>query len=222
MVRDEPPTEEILKMRSQGLSNDQIMERLEREGHSPRKILEAFNQADIKKEVEGEDYQGMQESILEQEPEVPVPAPTPGMRREGEVPRLQVPRPPRIQESPLMAAMPSVQMPTNVEESIHEIVESVIDERWQQLVADFGDITLWKSRMEDELVAVKQEVLRLGQRFANVEKSLLGKVSEYDEHVLNVTTEMKALEKVFEKIVQPLTSNIKELNKITRDLKAKK
>ena len=76
--------------------------------------------------------------------------------------------------------------------------------------------------MEDELVAVKQEVLRLGQRFANVEKSLLGKVSEYDEHVLNVTTEMKALEKVFEKIVQPLTSNIKELNKITRDLKAKK
>jgi len=52
--------------------------------------------------------------------------------------------------------------------------------------------------------------------------SLLGKVTEYDDHVMNVTTEMKALEKVFEKIVQPLTTNIKELNKITKELKSKK
>lgn len=175
----------------------------------------------------------MQKSILEKEVEiqdVPVPTPTPGMGgAEGEVARLQVPKP---NEAPGAAApigqgihdipIQPPQMPSNVEESIHEIVESVIDERWRQLESDFGDVALWKTRANDEITAIKQEVIRLAQRFANLENSLLGKVTEYDDHVMNVTTEMKALEKVFEKIVQPLTTNIKELNKITKELKSKK
>ena len=49
-----------------------------------------------------------------------------------------------------------------------------------------------------------------------------GKVREYSDDMRSIHTEMKALEKVFEKILEPLTDNIKELSKITEDLKLRR
>ena len=53
----------------------------------------------------------------------------------------------------------------------------------------------------------------------NLQNSVLGKVKDYDQGMKDVQSEMKALEKVFEKILEPLVANIKELDKITKDLK---
>ena len=64
--------------------------------------------------------------------------------------------------------------------------------------------------------------MRTRNHFANLQKAVLGKVTEYNENILNINTEMKSLEKVFEKILTPLTHNIKELSKITNKLKTKK
>ena len=47
-------------------------------------------------------------------------------------------------------------------------------------------------------------------------------MNEYNDSVISVTTEMKALEKVLERIINPLTTNIKDLSKITNDLKGHK
>jgi len=49
----------------------------------------------------------------------------------------------------------------------------------------------------------------------------IGKSKEYGETMINIHSEMKALEKVFEKILEPLTDNIKELQRLTQDLKKK-
>src|SRR3989338_7714475 len=48
------------------------------------------------------------------------------------------------------------------------------------------------------------------------------KINEYNESVVSVSTEMKALEKVLERIINPLTTNIKELSRITEELKGKR
>ena len=116
---------------------------------------------------------------------------------------------------------PSFQPDRFTMDQIQAMVESIIDERWQEVVANVGDITIWKSRINDDVTAVKQEILRTQKRIDELQKVVLGKVEEYGQGVRDVGSDMRALEKVFEKIVNPLTQSVKELSKITKDMKKK-
>ena len=104
-------------------------------------------------------------------------------------------------------------------EQIQEIAESIIEEKWQEFMSQMGDFDIWRDRVNREIGSVKQELIRTQDRFNNLQKAVLGKVSDYNENILDIGTEMKALEKVFEKILDPLTTNIKELERITNKLK---
>ena len=55
----------------------------------------------------------------------------------------------------------------------------------------------------------------------DLQNSVVEKVSDYNRSVEDVGSEIKALEKVFKNILDPFTTNIKELNKITKELKGK-
>lgn len=102
---------------------------------------------------------------------------------------------------------------------VHEIAEAIINEKWQELLSSVGNIAVWKEKVDTNILSIKQEIVRINERFDNLQNAVLGKVKEYDVDMKNVHTEMKALEKVFEKIIEPLTSNVKELGKITKELR---
>lgn len=150
--------------------------------------------------------------------EMPIPVPSPG----GEVP-IEQPKP-ALQQPSSQVFQQAPEMPTGSMdiESMQEIIESVIDERWQEVVASIGDISLWRSKIEDDISAIKQEVLRIDDRFAKLQASMIGRVDEYQKSISKVSNEMVALEQVFGKIMEPLTSNIKELQRITKTMQEKK
>lgn len=116
----------------------------------------------------------------------------------------------------------SLPQPQISSDYIQQIAEEVVEEKWDDLMSKVGDIRLWKDKIDNDITSIKQEIVRTQNHFENLQKAVLGKVGEYNENILNINTEMKALEKVFEKIIQPLTENIKELNRITNKLKTKK
>ena len=116
----------------------------------------------------------------------------------------------------------SFQQPQISTDYIQQLAEEIVDEKWDDLMNKVGDIRLWKDKIEMDITSIKQEIMRTQNHFANLQKAVLGKVSEYNENILNINTEMKSLEKVFEKILQPMTQNIKELDRITSKLKTKK
>ncbi len=107
---------------------------------------------------------------------------------------------------------------SNIDE-IEELIESVVDEKWRSIMENVGDIGLWKDKVRTEVLSIKQELLRLENRLENLQKAILGKVRSYDEHMVEVGSQIKALEKVFSRIVEPLTTNIKELDRLTKQLK---
>ena len=107
---------------------------------------------------------------------------------------------------------------SNIDE-IEELIESVVDEKWRDFIGDFGNIGIWKEKVRQEVGSIKQELIRLENRFENLQKAILNKVRSYDENIIEVGSNIKALEKVFSKILDPLTSNIKDLDKITKELK---
>ena len=102
---------------------------------------------------------------------------------------------------------------------IEEIAESIVGEKWDELIRGVGDLKLWKEKIDTDLSGVKQEIVRVQNRFENLQKAILGKVSEYGEGIQDLGAEIKALEKVLGNIIAPLTKNIKDLEKVTNKLK---
>ena len=73
--------------------------------------------------------------------------------------------------------------------------------------------------MRTDILSIKQELVRLDNKVESLQKIILGKVRDYDEHITEVGTEIKALEKVLQNVITPLSTNVKELSKITERLK---
>jgi len=109
--------------------------------------------------------------------------------------------------------------PQMANDQMQEMIEEVIEEKWGNMVEKFGDLGLWKERTNRDIISLKQELVRTQDKFNQLQRAVLGKVSEYNDNISNLGSEMKALERVFEKIVEPLTTNIKELQRITERLK---
>lgn len=150
--------------------------------------------------------------------------------QEAPEPSMQAPSPsyespePSSYEVPNYSApsfTPSLQQSQLSTDYVQKIAEEIVEEKWDDLMSKIGDIRLWKDKVEGDITSIKQEILRTQNHFDNLQKAVLGKVSEYNENILNINTEMKALEKVFERILQPMTENIKELARITNNLKTK-
>jgi len=107
-------------------------------------------------------------------------------------------------------------------DQMQEVIEAVVEEKWEDLISRVGDLNLWKGAVNNDLESVKQEILRMQERMNNLQNVIIGKVTDYSKNINDIGTEMKALEQVFQRILQPLTTNIKELNRVTEELKSHK
>jgi hypothetical protein len=178
------PVDKINNLRSQGLSDNQIIQTLQRDGFTSDQVFEAMTQS--------------------------------GMQAAGPLPPDQV--------TQGMAPMgPPMQMPNMANDSSHteELVESIINEKWGELVKTINKINEWKEHTDTTLKKMQQQLVDVKGEFTNLHKALIGKISDYDQNILSVGTEIKALEKVFQKVLPTFTSNVSELDRITKKLKKK-
>ncbi len=127
---------------------------------------------------------------------------------------------PQSQPTMIGTSAPELMGRTEIERT-QQLAESIIKEKWNDFNEKVGNFELWKEKVDTNIISLKQELIRTQQRFENLEKAVLNKVSDYNKTMESVNTEMKALEKVFEKIIDPLTSSIKELKKVSEELKKK-
>ena len=209
------PLNEVLSMQKANMSHDQIVDELHQKGYTFQQIMDAINQAELKTNPSETGYQDASLQLMDTNQGLPnqefpdIVTPTPGMSYE------QTQFQPQFQ--------PQLQQPQrNIEEQIEEIAEAIVDEKWEDLTKDVGNINVWKEGLQTEVESVKQEVLRLEGRLEKLQQAILRKVDDYNRTLSEVNTEMQALGKVFEKIIQPLTTNIKDLSRITAELKKKK
>ena len=99
-------------------------------------------------------------------------------------------------------------------ERIEEMAEAIIDEKWEELVKSINKVIEWKEKMEGRITQVEQELKDTKTSFDQLHNSIIGKINEYDKNIVNVGTEVKAMGKVFEKVMPTFTENISELKRI--------
>jgi hypothetical protein len=196
---DGSPINDIMQMRAQGLSNNQIIQTLQRSGYSNTQIFDAMNQADTKMAVEG--MQPVGNNFSTEVFSQPEPA-----QFQGQSPVQQV-----FSEGPQLTAMDDSKM--------EELVETIIEEKWQELLRDVNKIIDWKNKVESRLSEVEIKLDNLRDNFSDLQKAIIGKVNDYDKHIIEVGSEIKAMEKVFSKVLPVFTENVNELSNIASRLK---
>ena len=172
------PTDRVFQMKQQGASNDQIIQNLKSEGYNSSSIYDAISQAEIKGAVG------------------PGAGAIPGMGQEDQASNDQ------YQEQPMPPAdepyMPSQQQDFNQQpndfqrpfqqrvqqqtdsgmglERIEEIVESIIDEKWEELMKSVDKIIAWKEATEAKMTRLEQQMNDLKDNFEQLHSGILAKV----------------------------------------------
>lgn len=170
---------------------------------------------------------------MQQMPALPPPAPKP------EIP---IPKPSAVPPSPMPPAAakpaPAEEMaypyayPTYEEqaapqpqietEAIEEIAEEIVNEKWREIKSKISDVVEWKAYAEKRLDSVDERIKRLESSIDRLQAALLTKVNEYGRSIKDLGAEMNSLEGALGKILSPLVENVKELGKITEEIKAEK
>jgi hypothetical protein len=113
----------------------------------------------------------------------------------------------------------STQLDPGSLERIEEIAEAIIDEKWNEIVKSINKIIEWKERTDSTITRLEQQIIDMKQDNDNLTKGVLGKIGEYDSNLVNIGSEIKAMEKVFQKVLPTLTENVHALDKITKKIK---
>lgn len=185
----------VLRLRSQGLSNDEIARRLLYEGHSNSEVFDAVSVADA---------QPVSEQGSEERMEYP---------QENQFYPQSMQMQPSFNERPMQNSID-----TN---KIEEIAESIIEDKWNELVEHVNRIIEWKSSMELKLASMEEQIKSLKSDFDSLHKGILGKITDTDTVMREVSTDIKALEQVFKKILPGFVENVNELSRITQSFKKK-
>jgi hypothetical protein len=77
----------------------------------------------------------------------------------------------------------------------------------------------WKEKTETRITQMESAVKSMKDDFDKMHVAVLERVGEYDKHIGDVGTEVKALEKVFQKVLPGFIENVSELSRITEELK---
>lgn len=118
-----------------------------------------------------------------------------------------------MQQPPIPPQNNQSNIPSN-----EELIEAIIEEKWNELVKDLSAVLEWKSATENTIASMQTQFKDLQNSFDKLHSGVLGKVGEYDKHIMDVAAEIKAMENVFEKVLPAFTENVSKLDRITEDI----
>jgi len=215
-MADQLPIDQVVQLRQQGYSNNQIVQQLQRQGYSAQQIYDAMSQADVSKFTGAPVSQETPSGEAPSQPEQSQQAPPPPPQAPEQYPQDY------SQQYPAQYPQQYAQYPSDIDERISETAEAIINEKWDELITEVKKVTDWKEKTESQIKKLSDDIQHLKDQFSELHKGVLGRISEYDENIRNVGSELKAVEKVFKDVVPTLTENVNELSRLTKNIKKKK
>ncbi|MCL6500586.1 MAG: hypothetical protein K6T16_00945 [Candidatus Pacearchaeota archaeon] len=106
-------------------------------------------------------------------------------------------------------------------EGMEELAEEIISEKWREFVEQVGDIGEFKRYIEARMNSVEERIKRMEMAFDKLQAAMMERVESYGRGIRSLGTEVQALEGAFSKIVEPLTSSVKELRELSEEMKTK-
>ncbi len=208
--------EKVMQLQQQGMQEQEVINQLRQEGISPKEIDEAIAQSKIKAAVSQPNMQeGMEGSIIDQQPEQPLPeyAPSPVQQQEGNFAGYTE-TPQAYTGGEYYAASAGAST-----ETISEIAEQVVNESFNKFTKRTGDLVKFRNEVKEELADLNGRLKRIEDSIESLQRDVLRKVGEFGESNALVHRDLENLHGTVSKLVNPLVDNYKELKKLTEGKK---
>jgi hypothetical protein len=193
---------QVQQLRGEGLTDSLIMEELSKQGFRAEEIHAAISGVDT----------GMPKVAPQTSSQTGSFGAPPGQLGTSPV---------DVGSSPMASPMSGQSMneDTNIYERIEAITESMIDEKWDELISEVKKIVEWKEKIEERQLKIIGDLEKLKEDFKTLHHGVLGKLGDYDNRMRDVDTELKAVGKVFKDVIPMFVENVKELSGITDKIK---
>ena len=209
--------DQITKMKSQGISESEIIDNLSQQGISPREINDALKQSQIKNAVSnfgGMDEEGMQPSMM---PEQEVPAPeeqyspqqtyTPQQTYSPRVQEEYQPQQEQQYYSPSENYAPSAGMDTD---TIIEISDQIFSEKIKKFQKQIDSSTEMNVLLQTKMENVSERLKRMETIIDKLQIAILEKVGSYGQNLESVKKEMSMMQDSFSKMISSPKENKKQ------------
>lgn len=228
--------EKVMQLKQQGATEPQIIDFLRQEGVSPREIDEALSQSKIKSMINAgqeeisqpeEPYEMLQPSEIQPQniPLQPNMTPMNYPQQENyQQPMNQIPfrgQPSEVYEQAPEQYAPqeyyeeyTPQQTSNIE-TINDIAEQIVEEKNIELKKQISAFTEFKDSLSLEVEKINERITRMENVFNELQIAILKKIGGYGESLQNIEKEMHMTQNSFSKVLNPLTDNIREMQKIT-------
>ena len=104
---------------------------------------------------------------------------------------------------------------------IEEIAEAVVSEKWEKVSKELDDMKRGHDDLSSTVNGMQERMSNLEKKMDMVIQQVLGKVEEYGRGISDVSTELKAMQKVFGTMMPTMTDNIKDLQELVDKAKTK-
>lgn len=94
-----------------------------------------------------------------------------------------------------------------------------VEDKVRSFSRQINDLESWKEKATSKIDKLEQSVEDLKRQVTSLNKAIIGKVEDYEKNLLDVGTELKAMQKVFKDSLPELTSSIAELSRISKERK---
>lgn len=231
----------IMQMQTQGLSEDQIIKTLRNEGVSPSSINDALNHARIKGAVYDSEAENNQEpqqkfgtpSIMQSSQEmqqVSTPENMASPENQESYNPQQTPSPQNFYAEPSQEQSPEYyqQTPQSYSgqeyysqgtgtidtESISEIAEQVVQEKFSEFTKKTGDIVSFKNAIEEKVSDIDYRLKRIEDNISKLQNAIIGRIGEFGESNSLIHQDLDNLHGTMSKLMNPLVDNLNELKKL--------
>ena len=94
-----------------------------------------------------------------------------------------------------------------------------LEEKTKNFKKELSEITRFKKETEDKLRNTEKRLEKIENNFDELQLAIIKKIGTYGEDIKNISNEMRATQNSFSKIIDPLTDNIDNKDKINNTKK---
>ncbi|MDD5193901.1 MAG: hypothetical protein PHF67_04940 [Candidatus Nanoarchaeia archaeon] len=216
--------EQVMQLKEQGYSEQDIINYLKEEGISPKEIYDSLAQSNIKSELSREaaynqgvfpatpgnkvgdgDYSAGSQTMSQQgyslQPSM--------MTQESKAQQIPAEYPEQYANYPQAQQeyqnYPEYQ--TSDVETITGIAEQLIEEKNEKIQKQISVLLLFKEEISTEIERISQRIEKIESNFNNLQASIIRRVGEYGEDIKNIGKEMRSTQESFSKLINPIIDN---------------
>ncbi len=202
----------IKEMQDQGISNQGIFENLQRQGYKPTQINDAINQLKITIQPMNTQNQDQQNAFNQQQDFNQQP----NFNQEQQYTENQQNYPQEdyyTQTPQAYSGEEYYQQPSFNTETITEITEQVISEKFREYNKRTGDIVSFKNTIQDKVDDINTRLKRIESTIDKLQQAIIQKIGEFGENTQIIKKDLESLHDTTSKLMNPLIDNYRELQK---------